>query len=184
VQLQIGHREAHATSVWSYHDALVPGLLQTADYMRKMAAVLDPEIEVNLEEFVSARQDRQRLLLDPARSFRFVVTEAALRAEWRQSRSSELRSAECWHSWDASTAWRSAWSPRSRPSPAWTLTGFNIIGDHIEVGYLTGERHHPRPRDVDMYRRLFDLLDAQAVHGEALVTLLSDVDSWLASLPE
>jgi transcriptional regulator with XRE-family HTH domain len=184
VQLQIGQREAHATRVWSYHHALVPGLLQTADYTREMAAVLDPEIEVDVEEFVSARQDRQRLLLDPARSFRFLVTEAALRARvapvpvLRAQVRRLLALVGGFNHLEVGVV------PSITPLTAWTLTGFDIIGDHVEVGYLTGSVIIRDPRDVDMYRRLFDLLDAQAVHGEALVMLLSDVDRWLASLPE
>jgi transcriptional regulator with XRE-family HTH domain len=184
VQLQIGQREAHATSVWSYHHALVPGLLQTPDYTREMAAVLDPEIGVDVEEFVSARQDRQRLLLDPARSFRFLVTEAALQARvapvpvLRAQVRRVLALVGGFNHLEVGVV------PSITPLNAWTLTGFDIIGEHVEVGYLTGSVIIRDPRDVDMYRRLFDLLDAQAVHGEALVTLLSDVDSWLASLPE
>jgi transcriptional regulator with XRE-family HTH domain len=184
VQFQIGQREAHATSVWSYHHALVPGLLQTADYTREMAAVLDPEIEVDVEEFVSARQDRQRLLLDPARSFRFLVTEAALRARVAPVPVLRAQVRRVLALVGGFNHLAVGVVPSTTPLTAWTLTGFDIIGDHVEVGYLTGSVIIRDPRDVDMYRRLFDLLDAQAVHGEALVTLLSDVDTWLASLPE
>jgi hypothetical protein len=74
--------------------------------------------------------------------------------------------------------------PAAAPITTWTLTGFDIIGDGVEIGYGTGTVTVRDQRDVDVYRRLFDGLDAQAVHGEDLHALLREIDSWLAGLGE
>jgi transcriptional regulator with XRE-family HTH domain len=185
VQRQVGEREARATSVWSYHLALVPGLLQSADYTRAMAAVVDPDIEVDVDAFVSSRQERQRLLDDSTRRFRFLMAEPALR--WRVvpipvlraqvRRVLELDEEGCGHI-------SIGVIPAGVALDTWTLTGFDIIGDAVEIGYGTGAVTVRDQGDVDVYRRLFDRLDAQAEHGEGLQALLRDIDAWLAGLAE
>jgi transcriptional regulator with XRE-family HTH domain len=183
-QRQVGEREASSNSVSSYHVALIPGLLQTAEYTRAMAAVLDPEIEVDVDAFVNSRQERQRLLVDPARRFRFVMAEPALR--WRvvpipvlRAQVRRVRALD--EGFDHLTI---GVIPAAAPITTWTLTGFDIIGDGVEIGYGTGTVMVRDQRDVDVYRRLFDGLDAQAVHGEDLHALLREIDSWLAGLAE
>ena len=184
VQLQVGQREATATNVWSYHLALVPGLLQTAEYTRAMAAVLDPETDVDVEALVSGRQERQRLLLDPSRRFRFLVTEGALRARvapvpvLRAQLRRLLALVEGFDHVDLGVV------PLAAPLRSWTLTGFDLVGDVVELEYLTGTVLVRDQRDVDVYRREFERLDSQAVHGDALTALLRDVDAWLAGLDE
>jgi transcriptional regulator with XRE-family HTH domain len=184
VQLQVGEREAHATSVWSYHIALVPGLLQTAEYTRAMASVLDSEIDVDVEALVSGRQERQRLLLDPTRHFRFVIAEGALRARvapvavLRAQLRRLLALVEGFDHVDLGVI------PLAAPLSAWTLSGFDIMGDVVEVEYLTGSVSVRDSRDIAVYRRQFDRLDAQAVRGDGLQAVLRDVDLWLSELAE
>ena len=57
--------------------AVVPGLLQTAEYMRRIFTVGFTEDEA--ARTVAARQDRQRVLYDALKLFTFLVTECALR---------------------------------------------------------------------------------------------------------
>jgi transcriptional regulator with XRE-family HTH domain len=184
VQLEVARRESIATEVWSFHLALVPGLLQTPDYTRAMATVLDPETEVDVEALVSGRQERQRLLLDPGRRFRFLMTEAALRT--RVASLDVLRGqlrrmvalAEGFPTVELGVI------PLAPPLSAWTLTGFDVAGDVVEVEHLTGSVMVRDPRDVALYRRQFDHLAAQAVHGEAAIALFHEVDAWLAGLED
>jgi transcriptional regulator with XRE-family HTH domain len=74
--------ERTATRVLTFQPALVPGLLQTAEYARRVIAMFhrqyggqDPAAEV------AGRLDRQLALYEPDRHFDFLVTETALR--WR-----------------------------------------------------------------------------------------------------
>lgn len=184
VQLEVGRREAVATDVWSFHLALVPGLLQTPAYTRAMAAVLDPDTEVDVEALVAGRQERQRLLLDPGRHFRFLTTEAALRARVAPLHVLRGQLRRLVALVEGFPAVELGIIPLTRPLTAWTLTGFDIAGDVVEVEHLTGSVLVHDPRDVDLYRRQFDHLATQAVQGEATLALLREVDASLAGLAE
>ncbi|MFE3229962.1 helix-turn-helix domain-containing protein [Nocardia sp. NPDC059228] len=72
--------EEDAHMVRNFQPALVPGLLQTADYARRVFATFDPPYAPDaLAAALAARLDRQRVLYDPAKRFEFLITEAALR---------------------------------------------------------------------------------------------------------
>ncbi|MET8426608.1 helix-turn-helix transcriptional regulator [Nocardia sp. NPDC004860] len=72
--------EEDAHVVRNFQPALVPGLLQTADYARRVFATFDPPYAPDaLAAALAARLDRQRVLYDPAKRFEFLITEAALR---------------------------------------------------------------------------------------------------------
>jgi transcriptional regulator with XRE-family HTH domain len=77
---EAGIAESLATVVRVFQSALIPGLLQTADYARHVIALLDvPEEEI--APAVNARMQRQDALYRPGKRFEFVLTEGALR--WR-----------------------------------------------------------------------------------------------------
>ncbi|MGV9662908.1 helix-turn-helix domain-containing protein [Nocardia niigatensis] len=72
--------EEDAQVVRNFQPALVPGLLQTADYARRVFATFDPPYAPDaLAAALAARLERQRVLYDPAKRFEFLITEAALR---------------------------------------------------------------------------------------------------------
>ncbi|WIY03063.1 Scr1 family TA system antitoxin-like transcriptional regulator [Amycolatopsis mongoliensis] len=75
--------EHGARAIRDYESLLIPGLLQTADYIRAimMPAVTLPQVEV--DQRVEARLHRQARLADPNDSFTLtaVISEAALRQQ-------------------------------------------------------------------------------------------------------
>ncbi|MBL1075884.1 helix-turn-helix domain-containing protein [Nocardia sp. 2] len=72
--------EEDAQVVLNFQPALVPGLLQTADYARRVFDTFDPPYTPEaLAAALAARLERQRVLYDPAKRFEFLMTEAALR---------------------------------------------------------------------------------------------------------
>src|SRR5262249_10304706 len=76
-QRRIGSIEARSERVATFQPAMVPGLLQTAAYAR---AVFCQAINgAALDDVVSARLDRQKVLTEPGRHFDQVLTEGALR---------------------------------------------------------------------------------------------------------
>ncbi|MFD8452750.1 MULTISPECIES: helix-turn-helix domain-containing protein [Streptomyces] len=79
-QEQIRALESSMTLLRLFQPSLVPGLLQTPEYIR---AVLEPKglTDEQLSRTVSARIERQRVLYDTSKVLRFVVTEPVLR--WR-----------------------------------------------------------------------------------------------------
>jgi transcriptional regulator with XRE-family HTH domain len=77
---EAGVAESLATVVRVFQSAIIPGLLQTADYARCVIEMLDvPEDEI--ASAVNVRMQRQDALYRPGRRFEFVLTEGALR--WR-----------------------------------------------------------------------------------------------------
>src|SRR3954469_18170831 len=75
--------EQGARSIRDHESLLIPGLLQTADYIRAimMPAVTLPQVEV--DQRVEARLRRQERLSDPDDPFKLtaVISEAALRQQ-------------------------------------------------------------------------------------------------------
>ncbi|MFD3332582.1 helix-turn-helix domain-containing protein [Streptomyces sp. NPDC058700] len=79
-QEQIRALESSMTLLRLFQPSLVPGLLQTPEYIR---GVLEPKglMDEQLSRTVSARIERQRVLYDTSKALHFVVTEPVLR--WR-----------------------------------------------------------------------------------------------------
>jgi transcriptional regulator with XRE-family HTH domain len=73
--------EAAASTIHAFETALIPGLLQTADYARHILSnvVALRRIPNDIERGVRLRLRRQEALYDPTKHFRFLLTEAALR---------------------------------------------------------------------------------------------------------
>lgn len=72
--------EANAALVRVFVPDMVPGLLQTAEYSRYVFARLINlhGVPNDVEEGTRSRMRRQEVLYDPAKRFRFLLTEAAL----------------------------------------------------------------------------------------------------------
>lgn len=85
-QRTVGAWEAEAAVVRDFQPALLAGLLQTSGYARAALQAfvalhldLDQPSEADIRAAVAARIDRQQVLADPSKQFRFVVAEAVLR---------------------------------------------------------------------------------------------------------
>lgn len=82
LQDDIGHQEAQARVIRVFQPSVVPGLLQTAEYARRVFSLFHiPYSDEDLAAALAARMDRQLALYDETRRFEFLVTESALR--WR-----------------------------------------------------------------------------------------------------
>jgi transcriptional regulator with XRE-family HTH domain len=82
IQDEIEERELHARVVRSFQSSVVPGLLQTAEYARRMFTMGEvPKSAEVVAESLDARLRRQQVMFEENRRFEFVLTEAALR--WR-----------------------------------------------------------------------------------------------------
>lgn len=64
----------------TYEPSVVPGLLQTAEYARRVFTMFEPSYaELDIPAVVAGRLDRQIALFDQTKRFSFLITEAALR---------------------------------------------------------------------------------------------------------
>lgn len=72
--------EGRASVLRTFQMAVVPGLLQTAEYARAAHALFDPALADSAEDISTSRFLRQGVLYDTSKRFEFIVTEGALRA--------------------------------------------------------------------------------------------------------
>lgn len=79
-QQQTRALETQMTLLRLFQPALIPGLLQTPEYIRAILSRHDLTEDV-LNRTTTARLDRQQVLYDPAKELQFVITENVLR--WR-----------------------------------------------------------------------------------------------------
>jgi hypothetical protein len=80
-QRQIGELEQEASAIRVFQPTMVPGLLQVADYARRVMEQGNPSSQPDLAAAVAKRTERQTILYDQSKSFEFLITEGALR--WR-----------------------------------------------------------------------------------------------------
>lgn len=78
---EIATIEAQSRELWNFQPAVISGLLQTADYARRVISMLDVSGSRDVAAAVAARMDRQTVLYDQSKRFEFLLTEGALR--WR-----------------------------------------------------------------------------------------------------
>jgi len=79
VQLEVYELESSSGTVRNFQTGIIPGLLQTAEYARRVLEMANISNDVNLAAAVAARLERQQALHDRSRGFEFLMTEAALR---------------------------------------------------------------------------------------------------------
>jgi transcriptional regulator with XRE-family HTH domain len=184
MQAKYAAQESAASVIWNYQDKVIPGLLQTPDYTRAMVPLIAPTLP-DLDDLVRGRVERQQALYDQTKSFRFLLDEAVLR---RRVGSSDVLRGQL----DRLTALVAALPhveiralPFSARLPRWTMTSFWIYDEaSVGVELQAGTVSIADPREIAAYRDLFEGLWDSALVGAPMLTLLRDVDLWLAGLPE
>jgi transcriptional regulator with XRE-family HTH domain len=183
VQAQVGQRETAASKLWIYQAALVPGLLQTPGYVREMIGLVAPSL-TDVDALVAGRVERQRVLYDPGKEFRFLVAESALRA--RVAPVPVLRG-----QLDRIVALDGALPnvevralPLDIRLQGLAMTSFDVMDDQAEVELQAGEVLIRDPREVQTYRERFEALWGQALAGHDLVAFVRGIDERLAGLQD
>ncbi len=80
-QLELSEQDAKTKLYRSFEPAVVPGLLQTAEYARARFAqgVTDHRVPNDVNDAVAKRMQRQEILYRTDKAFHFVITEGTLR---------------------------------------------------------------------------------------------------------
>jgi transcriptional regulator with XRE-family HTH domain len=177
--------EASAQVIRAFEPAVIPGLLQTADYARQFMtkhAELH-QIDSVIEEGVRARMQRQQILYEPDKELRFLVTEATLR--YRPCTPSTLRGQlDRLLAVSGLDTVELAILPFTNELPMTTSHGFWIFDDRLVlVETLSSEISLRDQEDVQLYVRHFERLWQVAATGteaRALLTrVLGDLDGTL-----
>ncbi|MEU6311172.1 helix-turn-helix transcriptional regulator [Streptomyces sp. NPDC047014] len=166
--------EAQTTLLRTFQPALIPGLLQTTEYMRAILTRHDLGENV-LSRTISARVERQQVLYDSAKELHFVITEPVLR--WRivsAARMAEqvdrLVSLSRLPHIDLRIV------PLSERQQDIANHSFVIRDDRtVTVETVHAEIVVTDPRDVSLYVRKFEGFASGALSGDAMRAMLESI---------
>lgn len=88
-QRELGELEQDARGIVVFQPTMVPGLLQIAEYARRVMSHGNPSTQADIAQAVRERLDRQSILFDQTKHFEFLLTETALR--WRPGPAGMMR---------------------------------------------------------------------------------------------
>jgi transcriptional regulator with XRE-family HTH domain len=175
--------EAAASAVHGYESELVPGLLQTEDYVRAiMSTAPAPESDDDIERQIQVRMERQKRLTAPdAPDLWVVLNEGVIRRtvggakvmrEQLQrladiSKLSNVTLQVLTYDAGAHPAMHGAFWIMQFPEPA--------DPDVVYVEAQTGALYLEMPEDVGRYSLMFDHLRAQALSPEASRDLMAQL---------
>ncbi len=173
-QQQTRALEAHMTLLRLFQPALIPGLLQTPEYIRAVLSRHELGEDV-LTQTIIARIERQQVLYDSTKELRFVITEPVLR--WRivsTSRMAEqvdrLVSLSRLPNIDLRVV------PLSRQQQDVANHAFVIRDDRtVTVETVHAEIVVTDPRDVSLYVRKFDGFASAALSGDDMRAMLEGI---------
>lgn len=175
-------RAEQAVSRLRIYSTIIPGLLQTAEYARRVIAMgegLTPGVVRDVPAAVTARLERQSVLYEPGRRCEFLVPEAAL--TWRVGPAhvlaAQLDRAAALSTLDAVTL---AVIPAAAEAVAAVPHEFAILGDpaaddtaEVVIETMTRELHIRDDAQVAVYLDLWERLAATAVAGDDARELLN-----------
>jgi transcriptional regulator with XRE-family HTH domain len=177
MQARLGELEHEATTLRYFSPVVLPGLLQTAEYMRRVFSLELSGAE--LARTVAARQERQQILYDTSKSFTFVITEAALRWGFCPN---DVMAAQASHIASLSTLANVEVGVIFLGSAIGDipLHGYQIFDDRL----ASIELEHAvvtvaDPRDIATYLRLFATMSQAAEFGQAARSRLAVISTAL-----
>jgi transcriptional regulator with XRE-family HTH domain len=173
--------ESDAASIRDFGLAVIPGLLQTAEYARAVLRATLPEFEADvIEQLVSARMDRQRILTsERPPQYQAVIDEAVIR---RMPADQGVMRAQLDRLVQAAVL--PAVSIRIIPFSAGLLPSNNnkfiILRFHeptlptaVYIELLTGEMFVERPEEVAVYEATFAQMLAMAIDEDQTREMIS-----------
>jgi transcriptional regulator with XRE-family HTH domain len=190
-QARIGRAE-RTTSVVRAYSLIVPGLLQTAEYARRlinMQAELHDGLFGDTTDALAAWMDRQQALYRPGGRYEFVVPESALR--WRPDPDGAAVLIAQLHHLAAATrlpSVRFGVIPENvGPTPA-VPHDFTMFGEpgkdpdvQVEIYTTTRPLRIREPAELATYRHLWSRLVDQAVFDDHAQDLLAGLADALAA---
>lgn len=193
IQRRIARQERAASIIRTFLSRIVPGLLQTAEYTRRQAAIaaaFQPALSCDQPVSLAVWAERKLILHEPGRRFEFVVTEAALR--WRPGPDDNPRmlAAQMHHIASLSTLDNVQFGiiplncvQRVPPRGDFRVYGEPGIDEDVYVGIDTATRelHIRGQAEIAVYLDLWRKLGEDAVFGEDARGLLGALaDEFLA----
>jgi transcriptional regulator with XRE-family HTH domain len=181
--------EARTGLLSNYQPAAIPGLLQTSAYARRLLSSGPEGVPGDLADRVMNRVDRQHVLYDEGKRFRFVIPEAVLR--WPYGPAGDPAVLDEHREQLARVEWATG-RPNVEvgilplgPVAVWRTAGF-VIFDEVEDGdaqvhleWLTRPYNIFEPGQVETCRQAFSNLLSASVEGSQARQLITSAASSL-----
>lgn len=164
--------EAQTGILRLFQGQLIPGLLQSAEYVSALFA-MKPELSAEAKEkSMAARLGRQTALYDSDRSFHFVICEHALR--WRIGAPAMMGTQmDRIVSLSRLPNVTIGVVPLDRQMPNFPMTCFSAHDDRLVIiETFHAEVTTRDPKDVQVYLSTFAQFDAVALHGDEMRTMV------------
>lgn len=176
LQEDIAAREQRAARIRAVDLALIPGLVQTADYARAVFTALANlrDTPRDTDQAVQARMQRQHVLYDSSKTVELLTTEFALRTPIGDP-SIMAAQLDRLLALDGLANLRLRIIPLGTALPVPLLHGFWILDDYVHVETLHQDASTSVPGDVDLYGRIADMLWSAGVEGADARRIISEV---------
>jgi transcriptional regulator with XRE-family HTH domain len=169
-QQEMRGMDREASEIRNFQPSVIPGLLQTESYARRVLTMADVTNKGGIDAAVAARMKRQAILTTPGHSFRYVVTEGTLR--WRpgprQMMTEQLGKLLAVAAMPNVTL---GVIPYDREARSRYTHGFTLFylpdGPVVLAEGFVKEDIYSDPRDVETFEGIFDLLMESALQGDA-----------------
>ncbi|MEU8176364.1 helix-turn-helix transcriptional regulator [Microbispora hainanensis] len=176
-----GREAANAARVRSsrwlavFSSAMIPALLQTAEYARLAVAIGRDVDEDDAAKAAAVRVDAQAVLFEEGRRFAFVLTEGAVRT-WPGSPSLMLAQLDRLVQVSTLPHVRLGVVPWKVEAPIFPLHGFTVFDGSVSVvESLTGDLTLTEAAEVGAHEEVFGAFADAAVYGDELRALLDDI---------
>jgi len=165
LQQQIGSLERRTRRVRAFQPSLVPGLLQTAEYAAQALSQVYYASSADLARAAQARMERQAVLHEPGREFRYVLTESAL-LHWVCPAPVMLAQVDRLRELATLPTVRLGILPQDRPMPGFPAHAFTLYDDErVHVELHTTHMKFTAPADVAVYSATYREYERAAVFG-------------------
>ncbi|MEU6424420.1 helix-turn-helix transcriptional regulator [Microbispora sp. NPDC046973] len=176
-----GREAANAARVRSsqwiavFSSAVIPALLQTAEYARLAVAIGRDVDEDDAAQAAAVRVEAQAVLFEEGRRFAFVLTEGAVRT-WPGSPSLMLAQLDRLAQVSTLPHVRLGVVPWKVQAPAFPLHGFTIFDGSVSVvESLTGDLTLTEAAEIGAHEEAFEAFAGAAVYEDDLRALLGEI---------
>jgi transcriptional regulator with XRE-family HTH domain len=172
--------ETQANRILAFQPALIPGLLQTAEYTRELLHLPSGPLflggtEDDIAQIVAVRMQRQQVLYQPGKSIQVVLLEGALRCRLCMP-ATLLGQLDRLLALHGLPTLKLGIIPSTAQVPVYPLSGLDIYDSNILIAEtVTGEMRLSDPQEVAKYVQLFGLLREAASFGDAAAEIIQQV---------
>ena len=175
----VRREEETARVLRHFQPCYIPGLLQTAEYARRILTFADPTADI--AKALTNRLTRQEALVGSDRAFEFILTEAALRYRPGEG---DVLTAQLSHLASVATLETVTLSVIPDDAPMFALTGtaFILYDDRtddrlpfVKIESLHGSLVAREPEDVQKYRDGLLAYRRSALHGAEAIDFVRSI---------